>query len=121
MTASPETRDRPAERKQPASVRILATLDLGADMPALAGKELRLQLTTYAPGACGTPHSHEGKVESVYTLSGSIIEHHADGRDVTYRAGDAFTANKDTMHHLENVGAVPAQLLVSMICDKPRG
>jgi quercetin dioxygenase-like cupin family protein len=106
--------------KQPAKVDILAALDLGHDIAALAGKELRLQLTTYAPGATGTPHSHEGKVEVVYALAGAITEHHRDGRVVTYRPGEAFTANKETFHHMANHGDVPAQMVVAMIVDKPR-
>ncbi|HEX2216259.1 MAG TPA: cupin domain-containing protein [Xanthobacteraceae bacterium] len=97
---------------------VLTKLGLGRDIPQLEGKELRLQLTTYAPGAVGTPHSHEGKIEVVYLLSGSIIEHHQGGADKVYQPGDAFFANRDTFHHLENKGSVPAQLLVAMIVDK---
>lgn len=107
------------EQKQPASVNVLTRLDLARDLEALQGKELRLQLTTYAPGAVGTLHSHEGKVEVVYALSGTILEHHRDGRCLTYRAGDSFAANRDTFHYLENRGDVPAQLLVAMIVDRP--
>jgi quercetin dioxygenase-like cupin family protein len=119
VTQAAETVEPPSPQ-QPAHAKILTTLDLGRDIPALQGKELRLQLTTYEPGAVGTPHSHEGKVEVVYQLSGSVIEHHQDGRDQVYRPGDVFSANKDTFHHLENSGAVPAQLIVAMIVDKAK-
>jgi quercetin dioxygenase-like cupin family protein len=118
MTTSASLDNTPTQPlRQPASVKVLTALGLGSDMPAIEGKELRLQLTTYAPGAVGTPHSHAGKVEVVYVQSGAIIEHHGDGRDVTYNSGDVFSANKDTFHHLENAGAVPAELLVAMIVD----
>lgn len=116
----PSSATAPPSPQQPARAKILTTLDLGGDIPALQGKELRLQLTTYEPGAVGTPHSHEGKVEVVYQLSGSVTEHHQDGRDQVYRPGDVFAANKDTFHHLENSGAVPAQLIVAMIVDKEK-
>jgi quercetin dioxygenase-like cupin family protein len=112
------TMPSPVERRQPASVELLTRLDLGRDFEALAGKELRLQLTTYAPGATGTPHSHEGRVEVVHVLSGAITEHHRDGRRVDYVAGDSFPANRDTFHHLQNFGAAPARLLVAMIADR---
>ena len=118
MTTSALAQSQPSADRQPASVKVLTALGLGHDLPALDGKELRLQLTTYAPGAVGTPHSHAGKVEVVYILSGSIIEHHRDGRDLAYNSGDVFSANKDTFHHLENPGSVPAQLIVAMIVDK---
>jgi len=118
MSGSPSNANSAPEQKQPASVNILTRLDLAHDIAALQGKELRLQLTTYAPGAVGTLHSHEGKVEVVYALSGTILEHHRDGRCLTYRAGDSFAANRDTFHYLENPGEVLAQLLVAMIVDR---
>jgi quercetin dioxygenase-like cupin family protein len=114
MTAS--TPDRAVvEKPQPAQVELLTRLDLSRDFAALAGEELRLQCTTYAPGAVGTPHSHDGKVEVVYVLSGAIVEHHRDGRRIAWAAGDSFPANRDTVHHLENCGSEPARLLVAMI------
>ena len=119
MSTAPSSPETAPEQKQPASVTILTRLPLGADMPAIEGKELRLQLTTYAPGAVGTLHSHEGKVEVVHALSGTIIEHHRDGRSIVYKGGDSFSANKDTFHYLENRGTEPARLLVAMIVDKP--
>ena len=106
--------------RQGAQVEILTRLDLGADIPALAGKELRLQLTTYMPGAKNQPHSHEGKPETVYAVAGEITEYHRDGRVMTHGPGDTFTANKDTFHHMANNGDVPAQMIVAMIVDKPR-
>ena len=116
-TATPAPSPAPgtAERPQPAKVEMLTRLDLSRDFPALAGKELRLQCTTYAPGAVGTPHSHDGKVEVVYVLSGAIVEHHRDGRRIAWATGDSFPANRDTVHHLENRGSEPACLLVAMI------
>jgi uncharacterized cupin superfamily protein len=109
-----------AQQRQGPQVEVLKTLDLGGDIPALAGKMLKLQLTTYQPGAANLPHSHEGKVEAVYALAGEITEHHGDGRTVVHRPGDSFTANKDTFHNMANYGAVPAQMIVAMIVDKPR-
>lgn len=108
-----------SEARQPADVEVLTRLDLAGDLPTLAGKELKLQFTTYAPGAVGTPHSHAGKVEVVHVLSGSIIEHHADGRSILYGSGQSFSANRDTIHHLENRGIEPARLMVATIADKP--
>jgi quercetin dioxygenase-like cupin family protein len=103
---------------QPSRAKILTALDLGPDIGAMQGKELRLQLTTYEPGGIGTPHSHKDRVEVVYVLSGSIVEHHRNGPDRIYRAGDVFSANKDTFHHIENTGVDPAQLIVAIIVDK---
>jgi quercetin dioxygenase-like cupin family protein len=118
MTASALPVETPAPPRQPARVSILTALDLGPDIAAMEGKELRLQLTTYAPGAKGTPHSHAGKVEVVYVMSGAIVEHCRDGTEKLHRPGDAFTANKDTFHYFETQGTEPAQLLVAMITDK---
>ena len=117
---TPPADHAPDDAPQPATVASLTRLDLARDFPALDGRELRLQLTTYAPGAIGTPHSHDGRVEVVFVMSGAIIEHHGDGRRVEYMTGDAFAANCDTMHHLENAGSEPACLVVAMIADADR-
>ena len=117
--AAPNTPSSSASVSAGPDVRILARIALGRDIHELAGKELRLQLTTYNPGARNKPHTHEGKVEVVYALAGNVTEHHADGRVEAYRPGDAFTANRDTHHHMQNDGSEPVQLVVAMIVDAP--
>ena len=102
---------------QAAGPRVLTSVDLGPDIEAMKGRVLKLQITTYEPGRASTLHSHKGRVEVIYMLQGAIIETN-NGVAKEYRQGDAFFANKDTNHVIENKGSVPALLVVSMIADK---
>jgi len=106
----------PREAKGPTS-KPLTTVDLGAEIDSVQGRVLRMQLTTYEPGASNAPHSHKDRPEVVYILQGKIIDHRGDVAK-EYGPGDSFTADKNTTHWMENKGSVPAVLLVSTIAKK---
>ncbi len=106
----------PREAKGPTS-QPLTTVDLGAEIDSVQGRVLRMQLTTYEPGASNAPHSHKDRPEVVYILQGKIIDHRGDVAK-EYGPGDSFTADKNTTHWMENKGPVPAVLLVSTIAKK---
>ena len=106
----------PREAKGPTS-KPLTTVDLGAEIDSVQGRVLRMQLTTYEPGASNAPHSHKDRPEVVHILQGKIIDHRGDVAK-EYGPGDSFTADKNTTHWMENKGSVPAVLLVSTIAKK---
>jgi quercetin dioxygenase-like cupin family protein len=95
----------------------LLNLDLAPEMDSIAGRSLRMQLTTYEPGASNKPHSHKDRPEVVYILSGKVIEHRGDVAK-EYGPGDTFTADHTTTHWMENKGTVPAVMLVTGIAKK---
>jgi quercetin dioxygenase-like cupin family protein len=95
----------------------LLNLDLAPEMDSIAGRALRMQLTTYEPGASNKPHSHKDRPEVVYILSGKVIEHRGDVAK-EYGPGDTFTADHTTTHWMENKGTVPAVMLVTGIAKK---
>ena len=95
----------------------LLNLDLAPEMDSVAGRALRMQLTTYEPGASNKPHSHRDRPEVVYILSGKVIEHRGDVAK-EYGPGDTFTADHTTTHWMENKGTVPAVMLVTGIAKK---
>jgi quercetin dioxygenase-like cupin family protein len=95
----------------------LVTVDLASEIDSVAGRILRMQMTTYEPGASNMAHSHKDRPEVVYVLSGRIIDHRGDAAK-EYGPGESFTAGKDTTHWMENKGAVPAVLIVSTIAKK---
>ena len=95
----------------------LLNLDLAPEIDTMQGRVLRMQLTTYAPGASNKPHSHKDRPEVVYILSGTVIEHRGDVAK-EYGPGDSLTADHDTTHWMENKGAVPAVMLVTGIAKK---
>jgi len=95
----------------------LLNLDLAPEIDTVQGRVLRMQLTTYEPGAGNKPHSHKDRPEVVYILSGKVIEHRGDVAK-EYGPGDTFAADKTTTHWMENKGTVPAVMLVTGIAKK---
>ena len=89
------------------SSKPLTTVDLASEIDSVEGRVLRMQMTTYEPGASNTEHSHKDRPEVVYILSGKIIDHRGSVAK-EYGPGESFTAGKDTTHWMENKGAVPA-------------
>jgi quercetin dioxygenase-like cupin family protein len=98
-------------------VKPLLNLDLAPEMDTVQGRAMRMQLTIYEPGAANKPHSHKDRPEIAYILSGKIIEHRGEVAK-EYGPGDAFTADRNTTHWMENKGAVPAVMLVNGIAKK---
>jgi quercetin dioxygenase-like cupin family protein len=105
-----------ADSKGPVA-KPLTSLDLAAEIDSVQGHALRMQLTTYAPGASNKPHSHKDRPEVVYILSGTVIEHRGDVAK-EYGPGDSFTADRNTTHWMENKGTVPAVMVVTGISKK---
>ena len=98
--AVPETRGVTAE--------LLATLDLGPEVEGMAGRQLRMRLFTFEPGAVFGPlHDHKGRPGVVYVLEGMITDHR-DGVATEYGPGLGWPEDRNTTHWLENRGPLPA-------------
>jgi len=100
------------EREVPATngvhSEVLATVDLGPEIEGMAGRRLRMRKFTFAPGAVFGPlHDHKGRPGTVYILQGAITDHR-DGVATDYGPGVGWPEDRNTMHWLENRGAVPA-------------
>jgi quercetin dioxygenase-like cupin family protein len=86
----------------------LATVDLGAELPGLDGRRLRMRMVTIAPGGVfGPVHDHVGRPGTVYVLEGTITDHR-DGITTDYGPGLGWPEDRNTLHWLENRGTVPA-------------
>ena len=98
--AVPETRG--------CAVELLATVDLGPEIPGMQGRQLRLRKVTMEPGAVfGPVHDHQGRPGTVYVLQGTITDHR-DGVATDYGPGVGWPEDRNTLHWLENRGTVPA-------------
>jgi quercetin dioxygenase-like cupin family protein len=87
---------------------LLATVDLGPEIEGMAGRELRLRIFTFAPGAVfGPMHDHKDRPGIVYVLQGTITDHR-DGVATDYGPGVGWPEDRNTRHWLENRGTVPA-------------
>jgi quercetin dioxygenase-like cupin family protein len=104
------------QAKRPVAKPLIG-LELAPEMESVQGRSLCMQLTTYEPGASNTEHSHKDRPEVVYVLSGKIIDHRGDAAK-EYGPGDTFTADRNTMHWMENKGTVPAVMLVTGIANR---
>ena len=66
--AAPETKGVTAE--------LLTTVDLGPEIEGMAGRQLRMRMFTFEPGAVFGPiHDHKDRPGVVYILQGTITDH----------------------------------------------
>ncbi len=90
------------------SVKVLAVVDLGAEIEAMAGRQLRMRVVTMEPGAVFGPiHDHKDRPGTVYILQGAITDHR-NGVATEYGPGVGWPEDRNTTHWLENRGAIPA-------------
>ena len=90
------------------TVRLLATIDLGREIEAMAGHQMRMRIVTIEPGGVFGPiHDHKGRPGLVYILQGTITDHR-DGVATDYGPGVGWPEDRNTTHWLENRGTMPA-------------
>jgi len=90
------------------TVELLGTVDLGPEIRGLAGRQLRMRLVTFDPGAVyGPVHDHKDRPGIVYILKGTITDHR-DGVTTEYGPGLGWPEDRNTLHWLENKGTIPA-------------
>jgi quercetin dioxygenase-like cupin family protein len=98
--ATPETKGVTAE--------LLATVDLGPEIEGMTGRQLRMRMFTFQPGAMFGPiHDHIGRPGIVYILQGTITDHR-DGVATDYGPGVGWPEDRNTKHWLENRGTITA-------------
>ncbi|MGZ0149819.1 cupin domain-containing protein [Kribbella sp. WER1] len=96
------------EQSKGVSVELLASVDLGVEIPGMDGHRLRMRMVTIEPGGVFGPlHDHVGGPGTVYVLEGTITDHR-DGRTTDYGPGLGWPEDRNTVHWLENRGTVPA-------------
>ena len=96
----PETRGVTAE--------LLATVDLGHEIEGMEGRQLRMRMVTIeAGGVFGPIHDHQGRPGTVYVLQGAITDHR-NGIATEYGPGVGWREDRNTLHWLENRGALTA-------------
>lgn len=98
--AVPETRGVTAD--------LLGSVDLGPELEGMEGRELRMRMFTFEPGAVFGPlHDHKGRPGIVFILEGTITDHR-DGVATDYGPGMGWPEDRNTEHWLENRGEVTA-------------
>jgi quercetin dioxygenase-like cupin family protein len=98
----------PAPANQGVSVQLLAALDLGLEIPGMAGRQFRMRKVTIEPGGVFGPlHDHIDRPGLVYILQGTITDHR-HGVATDYGPGLGWPEDRNTLHWLENKGTIPA-------------
>jgi uncharacterized cupin superfamily protein len=98
--SAPETRGITTE--------LLGTVDLGQEIEGMEGRQMRLRMVTMEPGGVYGPlHDHVDRPGMVWILQGTITDIR-DGVETEYGPGIGWPEDRNTLHWLENRGAVPA-------------
>lgn len=91
---------------------------LAAQIPSMAGYELRGRRITIVPGGAITEHSHADRPGIVYILEGSMTEHRGDVARVV-KPGDSWAEDAGTVHWFENTTDKPCVIwAVDLVAKK---
>ena len=96
----------------------LHTIELGPEIPAMAGHYLRMRKITVAPGGVIALHDHIDRPAIDYIMQGALIDHRgAEAKE--YGAGMTIFETTKTVHWLENKGATPAVFVTADLPKQP--
>jgi len=86
-------------------------------------ERLSIKRLVLAPNAIREPHWHANASELTYCLSGkvlvSVLDDGSASASFTVAAGEMFHVASGSLHHIENVGGVEAELIVAFRNEEP--
>jgi quercetin dioxygenase-like cupin family protein len=80
-------------------------IDLGQEIPSMAGWQLRLRVLNIAPGGHIGLHSHKDRPSVVYFHQGTDVVTKDDGTSETFHPGDTTAEGVKTVHWHKNTGS----------------
>ncbi|HKK41295.1 MAG TPA: cupin domain-containing protein [Bacteroidales bacterium] len=90
------------------TMKLLSMVDLGPELEGMEGRQLRMGLVTFEPGAVvGPVHDHIDRPGTVYIIQGTITDHR-NGITTDSGPGAGWPEDRYTLHWLENKGKTPA-------------
>ncbi len=101
------------------TVKTIASLELGPQIPELQGRYLRARMATFEPGGHGQLHSHKDRPVILYVLRGTRTSCSPDGKCEEHHEGQAKAEGKDVTHWSENRGTTPVTFLAVEISKEP--
>ena len=100
----------------------ITSLDAG-NFPIL--KRLSIRRLLLAPKALREPHWHANGNELAYCLRGNVLVtiagNHSRRDTFTIAPGEMFFIPSGEMHHIENIGAEEAELILAFTNERPEG
>ena len=113
VTADARDLSGPTETHGVESVESIGEVDLAAEFPAMAGRQMRARIFTIAPGGVVAQHTHKARPGYAYILSGQIVEHRNDADDpIIRKPGDVAIEQTGVAHWWENESSAPVRVLV---------
>ncbi len=92
------TSEQVAPETKGVTAKLLATVDLGPEIEGMAGRQLRMRMFTFDPGAVfGPVHDHKGRPGTVYILQGTITDQR-DGVATDYGPSLGWPEDSNTTH-----------------------
>ena len=101
------------------TAKIVASLELGPQIPELQGRYLRVRVVTFEPGGHSAVHSHKDRPVIAYVLQGTFSDCKPDGTCTEIQEGQAKVEGKDVVHWVANRGTKPLTFLAVEIVKEP--
>ena len=98
---------------------VLYQFDLGAQIPALAGFELRGRRITFEAGAATNLHDHSERPGGLYVIEGALTEFRNGGEGTILEVGDSWIEEADLEHWIRNHTDEDAVAIVVDIVPTP--
>jgi oxalate decarboxylase len=91
------------------------------NFPILAG--MSITRIVISPAAMRTPHWHANCNELTYCVAGSslvsVLDNGSRFASFTISAGEMFHVDSGSLHHIENIGSVPAEFIIVFRHERP--
>jgi quercetin dioxygenase-like cupin family protein len=94
-------------------------IDLGAEIPSMAGWQLRLRTLKIEPGGHIGLHDHKDRPAVVVFQQGTDTVTNGDGSSKTLKAGDTTAEGVKTVHWHKNTGSDDVLFVTADLVKKP--
>ena len=101
------------------TIKTLASLELGEQIPEIKGRYLRARMRTLEAGGNGALHSHKELPVILYVIRGTLTVCTLDGKCDEIAEGQATAEGKDVTHWATNKHSVPLTYLAVEIGKEP--
>jgi quercetin dioxygenase-like cupin family protein len=94
-------------------------IDLGEEIPSMAGWQLRLRTLKIEPGGHIGLHDHKDRPAVVLFQQGTDTVTNRDGSSKTFKAGDTTAEGVKTVHWHKNIGSDDLLFVTADLVKKP--
>ena len=108
----------PPKAPKGVTMKMLQSIDLGPEIPAMKGYQLQFRFVTFEPGGAIPLHSHNERPAIGYVVTGTHTEHREGGATFEYGPGDSWTEARGVVHWGENNGTTPQTMVHVQIVKK---